>query len=348
MLLWVRGIVVVALVTSGVYGSSRSGRKHQQFSSPAASDDVLFTTGAAPSPAFGLDVMSTQSVAVQFVLTPEQNGSVPAVLDLWLMANAAGATVTARILAGGAQAPASPAVVVAETRAFNVSASSWTPVEQTVSFPSGTAGLSAGPQYWVALYSADAVRENAVWVVGHQLALVSMTGLDGNWQPADRHMGAPGLTLRGTSPAAALSAPHPGVPSVPLWTPPGLPMVTMPMTGLGSCFGFSPPGNTTTVHTAVLNWLRSGGRAIHTAWMYCNERAVGQAIQDSQVPRKEIFVMSMLPQWHMGYNETKASVASSLANLGLDYIDLYMFHWPGCAPLPPFPPLSTEFLSTGR
>jgi diketogulonate reductase-like aldo/keto reductase len=67
--------------------------------------------------------------------------------------------------------------------------------------------------------------------------------------------------------------------------------------------------------------------------MYCNQPAVGRAIADfmrtSGTDRKDLFVESMLPQWHLGYNETKANFESTLQQLQLDYVDLYMFHWPG-------------------
>jgi len=53
------------------------------------------------------------------------------------------------------------------------------------------------------------------------------------------------------------------------------------------------------------------------------------AVKDSGIPRDEVFLMSMLPQWHLGYNETMASFSDSLAQLGTTYVDLYMFHWPG-------------------
>ena len=132
------------------------------------------------------------------------------------------------------------------------------------------------------------------------------------------------------------------VPSMPLWTPKG--NVSMPvigeiifadfffeeicLSGLGTAFGSDAAGLNTT-YFAVRSWLQNGGRAIHGAWMYCNQKAVGRAIKDSGVPRKEIFIMSMVPQWELGYNSTKTSFRSTLAELGVDFVDLYMFHWPG-------------------
>ena len=51
------------------------------------------------------------------------------------------------------------------------------------------------------------------------------------------------------------------------------------------------------MHDAVLLYLKNGGRAVHGAWMYCNQEAIGRAVADSGVPREEVFLMSMLPQW---------------------------------------------------
>ena len=102
----------------------------------------------------------------------------------------------------------------------------------------------------------------------------------------------------------------------------------MPLIGLGTAFGSDAKGLNTT-YTAVRSWLRNGGRAVHAAWMYGNQDAVGRAISDSGVPRSEIFLMSMVPQWNLGYNETIASFHSTLEQLGTEYLDLYMFHWPG-------------------
>eukprot|EP00040_Diaphanoeca_grandis_P022674 m.122356 g.122356 ORF g.122356 m.122356 type:complete len:360 (+) comp28916_c0_seq3:187-1266(+) len=124
----------------------------------------------------------------------------------------------------------------------------------------------------------------------------------------------------------------PTVPTVQLYTPPGLPTSHMPLSGLGTAFGFTPPGNTTDTYSAVLLYLQNGGRALHTAWMYCNQHAVGAAMADSGVPRSEIFLMSMIPPWHLGWNETHTNFQDSLKQLNTTYVDLYMFHWPGLFP----------------
>jgi len=105
--------------------------------------------------------------------------------------------------------------------------------------------------------------------------------------------------------------------------------VPMPTIGLGTGFGFTPPGSTTGTYDGVLTWLKAGGRALHAARMYCNQEAVGLAIRDSGVPREELFVMTMIPQWHMGTAEAAASVEVSLKQLNLTYVDLVMVHWPG-------------------
>ena len=94
---------------------------------------------------------------------------------------------------------------------------------------------------------------------------------------------------------------------VPISTPSG--PIDMPVVGLGSAFGFTPPGSTNTTYDGTLSWLRSGGRSIHTAWMYCNQAAVGRAVRDflaeqTAVTRADLFIESMLPPWHLGYNET--------------------------------------------
>jgi 2,5-diketo-D-gluconate reductase A len=62
--------------------------------------------------------------------------------------------------------------------------------------------------------------------------------------------------------------------------------------------------------------------------MYRNERAVGQAIADSGLPRKDIWVTTKLNNDAHGYDEALTAFEESRARLGLDYVDLYLIHWP--------------------
>jgi len=80
--------------------------------------------------------------------------------------------------------------------------------------------------------------------------------------------------------------------------------------------------------TAVKHALDTGYRLLDTALNYKNEDAVGRAVRETDVPRDEILVTSKLPGRHHGYDETLASFDESVANLGLDHIDLYLIHWP--------------------
>ena len=79
---------------------------------------------------------------------------------------------------------------------------------------------------------------------------------------------------------------------------------------------------------SVLSALDSGYRLLDTALNYENEREVGQAVRTTSIPRDEIVVTTKLPGRHHGFDETLASFDESLGNLGLDYVDLYLIHWP--------------------
>ncbi|WP_167140698.1 aldo/keto reductase [Diaminobutyricimonas sp. TR449] len=74
--------------------------------------------------------------------------------------------------------------------------------------------------------------------------------------------------------------------------------------------------------------ITAGYRLLDTALNYRNEAEVGQAVRESEVPRRELFVTTKLPGRHHGYDETTASLSESLGNLGLDHVDLYLIHWP--------------------
>jgi diketogulonate reductase-like aldo/keto reductase len=83
-------------------------------------------------------------------------------------------------------------------------------------------------------------------------------------------------------------------------------------------------------YTSVANALKHGYRHIDTATAYRNEASVGQAIRDSGIDRKEIFVTSKLPAEAKTYADAAKAIDESLAKLDLGYIDLYLIHapWP--------------------
>jgi diketogulonate reductase-like aldo/keto reductase len=79
---------------------------------------------------------------------------------------------------------------------------------------------------------------------------------------------------------------------------------------------------------AVLAALEAGYRLIDTAKIYGNEKGVGEAIRESGIPREEIFVTTKLWEDDHGYDSALKAAQSSLERLGLDYLDLYLIHWP--------------------
>jgi 2,5-diketo-D-gluconate reductase A len=79
---------------------------------------------------------------------------------------------------------------------------------------------------------------------------------------------------------------------------------------------------------AVTAGLQAGYRLIDTATAYGNEAAVGRAIAASGVPRSEIFVTTKVATPDQGFTSAKTALSRSLEQLGLDYVDLYLIHWP--------------------
>jgi len=100
--------------------------------------------------------------------------------------------------------------------------------------------------------------------------------------------------------------------------------VKMPWLGLGVFE--ANDGNE--VITAVKTALESGYRSIDTAAAYQNEKGVGTAIQESNVPRDEIFLTSKVWNSQQGYQSTIEAFEKSLDKLQTDYLDLYLIHWP--------------------
>lgn len=81
-------------------------------------------------------------------------------------------------------------------------------------------------------------------------------------------------------------------------------------------------------YNAVKAALEAGYRHIDTAAAYGNEESVGQAIKDSGINREELFVTSKLWNDDHGYESAKKALDLSLQKLGLDYLNLYLIHWP--------------------
>ncbi|MEV0268994.1 aldo/keto reductase [Hamadaea sp. NPDC050747] len=81
-------------------------------------------------------------------------------------------------------------------------------------------------------------------------------------------------------------------------------------------------------HDAVATALRAGYRSIDTAKLYFNEEGVGRAIAESGIARDELFITTKL--WNDDHDHDKVLRAfdASLDKLGLDYLDLYLIHWP--------------------
>ena len=79
---------------------------------------------------------------------------------------------------------------------------------------------------------------------------------------------------------------------------------------------------------SVLSALESGYRLIDTALNYQNEKQVGEAIRRSGIPRQEITLTTKLPGRFHGEHETRTGFEESLSNLGVDYVDLFLIHWP--------------------
>ncbi|WP_405926773.1 aldo/keto reductase [Streptomyces sp. NBC_00035] len=97
----------------------------------------------------------------------------------------------------------------------------------------------------------------------------------------------------------------------------------IPALGLGTA-----PLDDTRTEEAVAHGLRVGYRLIDTGAVYGNEGGVGRAVAAAEVPREEIRVLTKLPGRHHGYDATLAAFEESRGRLGLEYVDLYLIHWP--------------------
>jgi diketogulonate reductase-like aldo/keto reductase len=100
--------------------------------------------------------------------------------------------------------------------------------------------------------------------------------------------------------------------------------VKMPWLGLGV---FQVKEGEEVVHS-VKSALEAGYRSIDTAAIYRNEDGVGKAISESTIPREELFITTKVWNSEQGYEETLAAFDKSMEKLGLEYLDLYLIHWP--------------------
>lgn len=80
--------------------------------------------------------------------------------------------------------------------------------------------------------------------------------------------------------------------------------------------------------TTAISALDAGYRLLDTALRYENEQGVGRAVREYGLPREEILVATKLAGRHHGHDETIKGFHESLRNLGLDYVDVYLIHWP--------------------
>ncbi|TKK88578.1 aldo/keto reductase [Herbidospora galbida] len=98
---------------------------------------------------------------------------------------------------------------------------------------------------------------------------------------------------------------------------------SMPLVGLGTY-----PLQGRTAIDAVLTAVDAGYRLLDTAASYGNEAAVGAGVRESGLPRKDFFVTTKLRGEDHGAAKARAAIEGSLERLGLDYVDLYLIHWP--------------------
>ena len=100
--------------------------------------------------------------------------------------------------------------------------------------------------------------------------------------------------------------------------------VDIPCVGFGT---FQTPDGEECIN-AVTDALKVGYRHIDTAMIYRNEKGVGEALKKCGIPRDELFITTKLWNTDRGYERTLEAFDESLEKLGLDYLDLYLIHWP--------------------
>ena len=95
------------------------------------------------------------------------------------------------------------------------------------------------------------------------------------------------------------------------------------------CIGFGTYNAENTDNAAIVRTaIEAGYRYFDTASLYKTEEVLGQAIKDSGIPREDFFIVSKLWIDEMGYENAKEAFEKSLCRLQMDYLDLYLIHWP--------------------
>jgi len=102
--------------------------------------------------------------------------------------------------------------------------------------------------------------------------------------------------------------------------------IQIPQLGFG-VFQVPPPET----KTAVAEALKVGYRHVDTAKIYGNEEGVGEAIAESGIAREDLFITTKLWNSDQGYESALAAFEKSRTKLGLEYVDLYLIHWPAPA-----------------
>lgn len=92
--------------------------------------------------------------------------------------------------------------------------------------------------------------------------------------------------------------------------------------------GCTSPGEAESTLVAVLAALEAGYRLIDTASVYENEAEVGRALRAASIPRADVFLTTKVWNSDLGYERTLAAFDHSLELLGVEYVDLYLIHWP--------------------
>ncbi len=100
--------------------------------------------------------------------------------------------------------------------------------------------------------------------------------------------------------------------------------VEMPYLGLGTF----EAGDGDEVKNSVLHAIDNGYRLIDTASFYKNEKGIGRALKETSVPRNKLFITTKVWNNEQGFDNTLRAYDKSLLRLGVDYVDLYLIHWP--------------------